>query len=795
MHLVLPTTHSKRGRQATAVISGILLAVTVLLVSRGMWLADGKECQVAPYADRIYRFFLFLGFGGEGLKIKECSSDWSLEWARFTGPAGVFAGFLALIWGLIEDGALWLRRQFLSHHAVVIGLGQRGRTLSRHAAKSQRVVGIDVSTPDGALPQRCESVIGDGREEKVLRKARIAHAKFVFATTGDDLLNLQIARNARDLGCKEVYALVGDAFARRVADNAEFASINAVSLEEIAARGLTAQARFHELAEIQGHDRVHLAVFGDGPLAGAIVAQVVRTALTSTLGKPAVTVLAADPDHTRKEMLRSYPGLEAACDFKTYEFDPADGVLDQPDLFAEIAARAPVSGIVVIDGNSSRAVLFAGALQGALRRAAAWPAPIFFSAAPLEAAAPFAFELGATRRLSDVLHPFETGSRLCTPENVAAIDEAARQMHASYLLAHKQLSDANQAPSTAVGALTPWETLAPTFRQANRRAADHIVAKLLSAGCYVPPGPPRRASDIDLLAGGRLERLSELEHRAWMADRLLGGWRPAKARNERRRLHDSLIDYGKLTPATKELDRAQVRDLVATTLPRGGLSTSADPGLARFDLWVGIIGSLDVEEGDIDWLTQAAAGQLDGVMAKSPGRHLTLVSPLAPGADLILTRKLLAHAADRGWPHRLIVVEALGAPLMVGDFEPRWRKGSLGDAGTEAATWPEVAKALQAARSAVVAGAPNARIVEAALPEEDHNRAYRWQNVYLIRNCDVLLAAPRGLAGRGAGGTAEALRWRADPSLIPADFAGIPSRPADEPRRTIVMNLKTRQVA
>jgi len=802
MHLPLPEPKTERARQTSAVIAGVLLVFTAVLAAIG--LADPNAACIDPkfsVVDRIYRFFLLFDFGGEGLKVRECFPSPLLEVARFTGPAGVLTGVAALLWGLAEDLVANVRLRAIRQHVVVIGMGDRGWVLARGAAKTSRVIGVDLTAPKGPMPQRCDSVLGDGRETRTLKRAGIGRARYAFAATNDDLLNLQIARGAGSLGCGDVYALVGDAFAQRLADNPNPAPVNAISLDEIAARTLAGEARFHELADLQGHAQVHLVVFGDAALAAAVIAQTVRTALAATLGEPIVTLLAADPEQARKAVLRSYPGLEKAARLIPLRFDPVHDILDQPELFGQISAVAPVSAVVVIDPVTDRACLFAGALQGALRRAEAWAAPIFFSAAPVEAAAPFASRLETTPRLSDVLHPFETGLRLCTPENVAHVDEAARKLHESYLRAHAALRARSGPPSEAVGALVEWKDLAPTFRQANRRAADHVAAKLLSAGCFSPPGPLRTPEDLDLLAGGRLEDLAELEHRAWMADRLLAGWRQGPARNERARIHECLRPYDQLPEATRDLDRAQIRDLFGPGgLPRGGSASSSDPGLTRLGLWVGLIGALDLKADEGEWVAEAAAAQLDALMLDHPGRHLTLATPLAPGADLVMARALLAHAAARDWPHRLVVVEALPAHLMLADFESRWRDGAPGDPEVSAATWPEAVKALAAARNALIAQAPDARVVEimeSAAGGADHQGAYRRQNAYLVRRCDTILAAVHDRGGKAAGGTAEALRWRADPTTMPASETTIPLRPRDESapvRSAIVLDLGAREI-
>jgi hypothetical protein len=58
------------------------------------------------------------------------------------------------------------------------------------------------------------------------------------------------------------------------------------------------------------------------------------------------------------------------------------------------------------------------------------------------------------------------------------------------------------------------------------------------------------------------ERLAELEHERWSAQRRMGGWRRTTLprKDEDARLHPDLAPYEQLTEQTKEYDRAFVRE-------------------------------------------------------------------------------------------------------------------------------------------------------------------------------------------------------------------------------------------
>jgi RyR domain len=87
----------------------------------------------------------------------------------------------------------------------------------------------------------------------------------------------------------------------------------------------------------------------------------------------------------------------------------------------------------------------------------------------------------------------------------------------------------------------------------------HFASKLQAIGCAVAPrtGPGERFE----LSPYEVERLAELEHARWRAEREAGGWRYGATRNNRRKRHPDLVDWPALAETSKDLDRDAVRNL------------------------------------------------------------------------------------------------------------------------------------------------------------------------------------------------------------------------------------------
>ena len=92
-------------------------------------------------------------------------------------------------------------------------------------------------------------------------------------------------------------------------------------------------------------------------------------------------------------------------------------------------------------------------------------------------------------------------------------------------------------------------------RNANRDASDHreVVEAILRTGgsTWADAGP---GTELE-------ERLSEAEHRRWMASKVMSGFAYGATRDKVKKLHPDLVDYAGLSEDAKEKDRENVRFL------------------------------------------------------------------------------------------------------------------------------------------------------------------------------------------------------------------------------------------
>jgi hypothetical protein len=782
-----------------------LIILGLVTVGLGAWTffqigPGGENCplEIETVPTRLYRLPALFEFSEENVKIGECYTGWQIEAARFIGPFTTLGLLIQLVIAALTTQYDKLRLKRFSGHTIIVGFGEKGqvRALEAVSAGAQVVAVENVlgeTSHAFAKQHKIALVVGDAlatgdtRNFGPLSEARFRYAERFVVATGNDSRNLSIAQviaqqiRGEPARNRKIDVSIRDPLIRRALDASPTNGlIDAFSIEDMAAHRLCETARFFILADLQGHRRIHIVMLGFDRLGASIAAQILRSSQLASLDTPLITILSANVAD-ESDLLLSYPGIKEIADIKFIPANPRRVDINNP-LPPGIEAGTPITAIVVLGTRSADTLPVALAVRHASRRARRSMAPIFFGVEHATSLTDFSRPIETEPRLSEVLHAFEISAHLCTRKYAEERDRVAEKIHEAYRAAFVQMQEAGQKPSTGNQALVPWHELSRTYRKANRRAADHIAAKLLSAGCVVPPGPPLAAEHFDLLADdGALERLAELEHRAWETDRKLDGWRYGPIRDDSRWFHDCLIPYADLPEATKELDRAQIRELNAARIPRVSDNAATREPLVRFDLWVGLIGTRSLSRMEADWARGAILQTILPRLLDAHAEHnITLLSALAPGADLIATRTMQEELATRRVQHRLLVIEAVPVKAVVEQFELLWRNGAVGDLdlSADALTWPQVRSALTASIGSV---SPEWVVeldsVEPGAAQEACEAGYRRQNAYIVQRAHVVIAIIKPPLSDKPGGTGEAIAWRRDRSTMTGTMPRYKHRP------------------
>ncbi|MBN1567792.1 MAG: hypothetical protein JXA73_08080 [Acidobacteria bacterium] len=128
-------------------------------------------------------------------------------------------------------------------------------------------------------------------------------------------------------------------------------------------------------------------------------------------------------------------------------------------------------------------------------------------------------------------------------------EEMARSFHAQYVA-----NSTGRLPAN----MKPWNKLDETYKKSNREQARYSVEILKACGFGVKEvkGTPEIFEEF---SEEEVERMAEMEHGRWNAERLRDGWRFGKERNDSEKIHDCLLSWLDLPEDIKHYDRAAVR--------------------------------------------------------------------------------------------------------------------------------------------------------------------------------------------------------------------------------------------
>jgi hypothetical protein len=377
-------------------------------------------------------------------------------------------------------------------------------------------------------------------------------------------------------------------------------------IEEAAARALLTRWPLHAGLDPLFGQAAHLLVAGWAPPARALILQALR--LMHYGGPTPVLTIASDaPERDRANFLAAHPQAEAIARLRFVT--PEDPVA---------ADTPPVTTAHVCLEDAAAGLALAERLAATIAERQRVAPPIHLEVGALE-------PRGGLDAWDGQLHPYSYRRVACHPEVLldGRGDELARTIHAHY---RDSIAAQGRDPDLAPAGRT-WEALDDAYRRASRHQADHLWAKLALSDCRALPEELVETFTFSPL---EVERLAEIEHDRWAADRRLAGWTHGPQRDDRRRHHPQLVPYAELSEPMKDLDRFAVR-LAPVLLARYGR------GLVRM-LMVG----LPEPEPPVPptrALARLAEEVLERLVARYPDRSLVLAATLAGAASRAIVRR------------------------------------------------------------------------------------------------------------------------------------------------------------
>jgi len=557
-------------------ILGCLAAIAFVLgVSGVLWCASseapGQPLAFDTWIDAIYfsvRLFKFdYDLSGDPRDVY-LSSNWMLQVARILAPLTLA---FAVVKGVMMAAAQWFNLWAISRwtgHAVVCGAGERGRQLAlalRSEGKQVVVIEKDehADTLDDIRRSGARVIIGSGTDPARQAEARFEQAAVVAAVTPCEESNLEVVLAAsRRRSDRPLRALAHATrpFAEVFETRKPFNRIESgkecgfFDHDIAAARLLVGKYAPGLVATVLDERRPpRILLAGDGEVLPELLGVVVTQCQYAAGGIPEIVLLTVDADAFGRRFPLQHPQLGLVADLLVQVLPLPQllrvdlGALPgksgrRPFDLAFVACREDIDTLSAARNLLQQPASIARDIVAALRPSTQLMR-LFVDEQPLAGVqAHDIVKLGCSGDV--VLH--------------GNLDLLARAIHEAYLAGEEKKGRVRgSAP-----ALVPWEELPEGMRLANRAQADHIPIK-------------RRTLEISRTEDV-IESLAVAEHRRWMAEKVVAGWRGAAERDDLRRLHPSIRPYDELSEDERRKDRNTVLKVLASM--DGGPASRESPG-------------------------------------------------------------------------------------------------------------------------------------------------------------------------------------------------------------------------
>lgn len=505
---------------------------------------------------------LFILEGPEDLATQGSTlGAWMVGLARLLAPLALAGYAVTLSERLWRPLVTRLQARRLKDHTVIVGWDAYAIELARDLRADGTPMAIML--PPGEEDTAVRRVLGQGAivltgdlyDRRSWQRIRMMSARAIVVFASDlELLRIvetfrafEPTRQDRDIDPgtpTRVFLRVTSRRLKRqlIVRQGLFASSKRFRFEPFNVEELAARTFFHERhlfldAQRAGHARLHWLFLGWSDSLSALSEQLVKVSPVPGLRPPRLTVFSREAERTRAQIDDLLGPVREFIDWSVEDWRPG-ATLPPMDAIRAASESDCLTGVFLASGDTGD-LTRALTLESAMEQGRVTRAPIWIERAHETEVAETLLRAGVE---SAPRRPVLTATML-----LGSLDRAARAFHEAYTTYAKQ-SDA-------------WEDLDETFRNANRRAADHGKTKLEALGLEHKVNGGSANADFTALLEANLEPLARAEHASWSIDRLLGGWRYGPERSDTARLHPSLVPYDDLDTYQKDLDRWQVQQL------------------------------------------------------------------------------------------------------------------------------------------------------------------------------------------------------------------------------------------
>jgi len=502
---------------------------------------------------------------------------WELQVARFLVPAiTAYTALLALAMVFTQQSEQ-VRLWSMHEHVIIGGFGRKGVRLAKQFRdRGYKVVIIEGDeSNDWVEAMRSSDIVvlnGDASDPEMLRKARLNHARFLIAVTGNDGKNAEVAVQAAKLSYKrgngtltcsihivdpQLWYLLREKELKNSLD-----SHFRLELFNIYDRGASLLLKTHSPWGNDHNTKIcdkHLVLVGAGKLGQSLVIQATsqwRERRISEDQRLKITIIDLHATQKVETLSMRFPNLEDVCDLNPLDMDVRSADFQCADFLYDETGTYAVDIVYICMDNDALSLHTGLALHQKIKD---HNIPVIVRMVE-DAGLALLLKDSNNKETYKNLHAFPLLDQTCTPDLIllGTHEALARYLYESYLEGLKKGGSKNNQT------LDSWDELPDDAKEKNRKQADRIGVILENYGYHIATLTDWKASGMVFRKEDGLdeiEALAHLEHDLWSQEMKAEGWHYGPTKSREHKTHPDLVPWDALPAEEKEKNKKFIRDL------------------------------------------------------------------------------------------------------------------------------------------------------------------------------------------------------------------------------------------